>query len=132
MCLFKCITGLVSENPLAVNVLRCAITFMKYFSSVVSLTFLPKYLNWNKMRFPESNSLKLAGLVANELRKTFSKSFNNIHLFIWFIAALCKHFKNSKLEMYLTLQNPSRYMLLVIISYQSVNFAEEGNWNENL
>ena len=29
-----------------------AVTFMKYFDSVVSLLFLPKTLTWNKLCFP--------------------------------------------------------------------------------
>ena len=37
-----------------------AVTFMKYLASVVSLIFLPKTLNWNKITFPASNLLNLA------------------------------------------------------------------------
>ena len=29
-----------------------AVTFMKYLARVVSLIFLPKTLNWNKITFP--------------------------------------------------------------------------------
>ena len=29
-----------------------AVTFMKYLGSIVSLIFLPKTLNWNKITFP--------------------------------------------------------------------------------
>ena len=34
------------------------VTFIKYFDGEVSLMFLPKSLIWNKVTFPESNSLK--------------------------------------------------------------------------
>ena len=40
-----------------------AVTFMKYFASVVSLIFLPKALIWNN----------LAELVVNELTRSISK-----------------------------------------------------------
>ena len=36
-----------------------AVTFMKYFASVVSLICLPETLIWNKTTFPASNSLIL-------------------------------------------------------------------------
>ena len=39
-----------------------AVTFMKYLANVVSLIFLVKTLIWNKITFPESNSLNLAEL----------------------------------------------------------------------
>ena len=35
-----------------------AVTFIKYFDGEVSLMFLAKCLIWNKITFPESNSLK--------------------------------------------------------------------------
>ena len=49
-----------------------AFTFVKYFSSLVSLIFLPKTLNWNKITFLTSNSLNLAELVVNGLMKSFA------------------------------------------------------------
>ena len=61
------------------------VTFMKYLSSVVSLIFLPKTLNWNKITFLASNSLNLAELVVNELMKTISKRSYNIPFSIQFI-----------------------------------------------
>ena len=39
---------------------------MKYLASVVSLTFAPKTLNWNKITFLASNLVNLAELVINE------------------------------------------------------------------
>ena len=42
-----------------------AVSFMKYFASVVSLIFLPETLIWNKITFPESNLLNFAELVEN-------------------------------------------------------------------
>ena len=51
------------------------VTFMKYLASVVSLTFLPKALIWNKITFPASNSLNFAELVENELMNSISKKF---------------------------------------------------------
>ena len=53
--------------------LGCAVTFMKYLASVVSLIFLPKTLNWNKITFPASNLLNLAELVVNEPTKSIYK-----------------------------------------------------------
>ena len=53
--------------------LECAVTFMKYLASVVSLIFLPKISNWNKITFLELNSLNLAELVVHELMKSISK-----------------------------------------------------------
>ena len=32
-----------------------AVTFMKYFGSAISLTFLPETLIWNKTTFPASD-----------------------------------------------------------------------------
>ena len=67
--------------------LGCAVTFMKYFGSVVSLMFLPKTLVWNKITFPASNLLNLAELVENELKKSISKKITNIPFSILLIAA---------------------------------------------
>ena len=50
-----------------------AVTFMKYSTSIISLIFLPKILNWNKITFLASNSTNLAELVVNELMKSISK-----------------------------------------------------------
>ena len=68
------------------------VTFMKHLTSVVSLTFLPKTLIWNKITFPSSNSLNFAKLVENELMKCLPKNFTNIPFSIQFIAAYCKDF----------------------------------------
>ena len=58
-----------------------AITFMKYLVSVVSLTFLPKTLNWNKIMFPVSNLLNLAELVVNEPMKNIYKKIYQYSFF---------------------------------------------------
>ena len=50
-----------------------AVTFMKYFASIISLIFLQETLIWNKTTFPASNSLNLSGLVENELMRSISK-----------------------------------------------------------
>ena len=55
---------------------------MKYVASVVSLIFLPKSLNWNKITFASSNWLNLAELVVNELMKSISKKNLLIFLFL--------------------------------------------------
>ena len=55
-----------------------AVTFMKNRAGIVSLIFLPKTLNWNKITFLASNLLNLAGLVVNELMKSTSKKITNI------------------------------------------------------
>ena len=74
--------------------LRCAVTFMKYLASVVSLIFPPKTLIWNKITFPASNLLNFAELVENELTRSISRMFTNIPFSIQFIAAYCKDFKS--------------------------------------
>ena len=58
-----------------------AVTFMKYFASVVSLIFLPETLIWNKITFPTSNSQNLAQMVVNEPTKSICK---NIYQYIPF------------------------------------------------
>ena len=67
--------------------LGCAVTFMKYLASVVSLISLQKTLNWNKITFPASNLLNLLELVINEFMKTISKKFDSIPFCIRFITA---------------------------------------------
>ena len=67
-----------------------AVTFMKYFASVVSLMFLPKILIWNKITFLTSKSLNFAELVEKEVMESIFKIFTNILLFIQFIAAYLK------------------------------------------
>ena len=64
-----------------------AVTFMKNRASIVSLIFLPKTLNWNKITFLASNLLNLAGLVVNELMKSTSKKITNIPCSMRFITA---------------------------------------------
>ena len=49
---------------------RAHITFMKNLASWVTLSILSKILIWNKMTFLASNSLKLAGLAVNQLKRT--------------------------------------------------------------
>ena len=56
-------------------------TFMKYRASIVSLIFLPKTLNWNKITFLASNSLNLAELVANELMENICKTIYQYSFF---------------------------------------------------
>ena len=52
-----------------------AVTFMKYIASIVSLIFLPKTLNWNKIMFLASILLNLAELVVHDHMKSISKVF---------------------------------------------------------
>ena len=52
-----------------------AVTFIKYFDSVVSLIFVAKTSIWNKITFPASNLLNLAELVVNEHMKSIYKIF---------------------------------------------------------
>ena len=80
-------------------------SFMKDLASIVTLNFLPKTLISNKMAFPASNSLKLAGLVINQLKKAISKTFTNIHFYIQFITSYCKDFKRLELGKYITYAN---------------------------
>ena len=62
--------------------LGCAVTFMKYLASKVSLIFLPEILIWNKTTFSASNLVNLAELVVNELMVSISKKITNIPFFI--------------------------------------------------
>ena len=57
-----------------------AVTFIKYLPSVVSLIFLAKTLIWNKITFPATNSLNLAGLIVNEPTKSIYKTFHRYFL----------------------------------------------------
>ena len=57
-----------------------AVSFMKYLPSVVSLIFLAKTLIWNKITFPATNSLNLAGLIVNEPTKGIYKTFHRYFL----------------------------------------------------
>ena len=61
--------------------LGCAVTFIKYLASVVSLIFLVKTLIWNKIMFSASNSLNLAELVLNEPVKSINK---NVYQYYYF------------------------------------------------
>ena len=54
-----------------------ALTFVKYFASVVSLIFLI----WNKIKFPASNLLNLAELVVNEPIKSIYKKIYQYSFF---------------------------------------------------
>ena len=61
---------------------RAHITFMKNLASWVTLSILSKILIWNKMTFLASNSLKLAGLAVNQLKRTHQK-YLPIFIFIY-------------------------------------------------
>ena len=58
-----------------------AVTFMKYFGSIVSLIFLLETLIWNKTTSPASNSLNLAELVVNEPMKSICKNISQYSFF---------------------------------------------------
>ena len=59
-----------------------AVTFMKFLARVVSLIFLAKTLVWNKITFPESNSLNLGEMVVNEPTKNISKKTYQYSFFL--------------------------------------------------
>ena len=65
-----------------------AVTFMKYLANVVSLIFLPKTLNWNKIRFPTSNSLYLAEFIVNEPMKSNYKKKLPKFFFLFYLSLL--------------------------------------------
>ena len=95
-----------------------AVTFMNYFSSVVSLIFFPKTLIWNKITFRLSNSLNLAELVANELTNIIpppKKFSTNIPFSILFITTYWED----------VMRNPHWCKLLLIMNYQSSSFGGE-------
>ena len=58
--------------------LELGVTFIKYFTSVVSLTFLALTLVWNKITFQAYNTLNLAQLVVNKPRNSIYKKMTNI------------------------------------------------------
>ena len=68
--------------------LERAVTFMKYLASVVSLIFLPKILDWNKITFMASNLLNFTKLVENELMKNISKKNYQYHFFLFNLSLL--------------------------------------------
>ena len=88
-----------------------AVTLMKYLASVVSVTFAPKLLIFNKILVRQSNSMNIAELVVNELAKRIFKSSNLPSLLI---TAYCKT------------------LLIAFYNYQSSSFVGEESWNENL
>ena len=61
--------------------LGCAVTFMKYLASVISLIFLRKTLIWNTIPFPASNPINFVELVENELMKSISKKIYQYSFF---------------------------------------------------
>ena len=63
------------------------VIFMKYLASVVSLMFPSKTFIWNKITFPASNLLNLAGMVVNELLRSIFQKITNIPFSIGFVAA---------------------------------------------
>ena len=65
-----------------------AVTFMKYFASVLFLIFLPETLIWNKIMFPASNSLNLAELVVNEPTKSICKNIYQYSFFLFDLSLL--------------------------------------------
>ena len=71
-----------------------AVTFMEYLASVVSLIFLSKTLNWNKITFQASNLLNLAELVVNEPMKRIYKKKLAIFFFLFDLSLL--HVKISR------------------------------------
>ena len=71
-----------------------AVTFMKFFASVVYLIFLPKILIWNKITFPASHSLNVPELVVNELTINIFKKFYPVSFYIQFFTVYCEDFRN--------------------------------------
>ena len=64
-----------------------AVTFMKYFASLVSLIFLVKTLICNKITSPASNLLNFAELVESELQKSVQQNLP-IFLFLFDLSLL--------------------------------------------
>ena len=62
-------------------ILGRAVTFIKCVAAVVSLIFLPKTLNCNKITFPASNLLNLAQLVVNGPMKSIYKKIYQYSFF---------------------------------------------------
>ena len=69
------------------------VTFMEYLASVVSLTFPPKILIWNKIVFPTSNLLNLAELVVNEPLKSIYKKNYQYYFFYLIYHCLIQRFQ---------------------------------------
>ena len=60
--------------------------FYKILAGLVSLTFLPKALIWNKITFPALNALNLAELLKNKLIKSISQE--NTYARVFFLIKL--------------------------------------------
>ena len=60
-----------------------AVTFMKYYASIVSLIFQATTLIWNKITFSVSNLLNLVELVVNEPMKSIYKKIYQYSFFYW-------------------------------------------------
>ena len=67
--------------------LRCAVTFIKYLASVVTLIFLALTLIWNKITFPTQKTLHLAQLVVNKAMNSMYKK-KAIFLFLFDLSLL--------------------------------------------
>ena len=70
MCLFKCITGLVSENSLAVNVLTSFKNSWNLHESTFVLSFIDSELNWVPKSYFESDLRFSDCLITRSLETT--------------------------------------------------------------
>ena len=86
-----------------------AVNFIKYSASVVSLTFLPETLIWNKTMFPASNLLNLAGLMLNA-----PGNFKNLYQYSFFYSIY--HYLMQKFQELITkeLENFTKTLIRVV------------------
>ena len=70
MCLFKCITGLVSENPLAVNVLTSLKNSWNLHEKTFVLSFIHSELNWVRNTYFSSDLRCSVSLISRWLEFT--------------------------------------------------------------
>ena len=73
--------------------LERAVTLMRYRANIVSLIFLQKTLNWNKITFLVSNWRNIAELVVNELMKSIPKQNYQYSFFYTIYHWLIKKFQ---------------------------------------
>ena len=109
-----------------------AVTFIKYFDSVVSLIFVAKPSIWNKITFPASHLLNLAELVVNEHMKSIYKIFYPYSFFYSIYYCLKQRLQKLTMQEQDIFKNLHQCCLWLIINYQSSIFGGEGSWNENV
>lgn len=106
--------------------LELAFTFMADLASVVSLTFLPKFLLWSKITFSTSNSLNSTELLVNELMKNIYKKVYQYSFFYPMYHCFMERFQDLTTK---ELDHFTKVLIsiMLIMNYQSSNLRVERN-----